>query len=240
MKCNRAVCHNEGVLLHKQNGHLYCVRCARRINEANGGVLFDWPTDGHPLRQHPTHNPQENTMTETANLSDTYSLYMKLGGHEVNYTDLSRSEAANMRDNRLTHFKDCVKDDDLVILENKRTGVKAYWRPTKTGLVRCHSYAWAITKDVMPQEGAKEGTVENAVGLTGPRYGLPLTYDEIVKHPKGKKFRMLTDDDEILYEGVFVDENDKYDGFEPKDDFGEPNAGCTTIEYLEDGVWKTL
>lgn len=62
IKCNRTVCQNEGVLRHTQNNALYCVRCARRINEANPG-LVDWPSkeelvDGHQLgRRRPP--PQE-------------------------------------------------------------------------------------------------------------------------------------------------------------------------------------
>lgn len=43
-KCNRTVCQNEGVLRHTQNNALYCVRCARRINEANPG-LVEWPSE---------------------------------------------------------------------------------------------------------------------------------------------------------------------------------------------------
>lgn len=28
--------------------------------------------------------------------------------------------------------------------------------------------------------------------------------------------------------------------FEPLDDFGTPNAGCTYIQYLQGGKWSTL
>lgn len=39
MKCNRTVCNNPGTCRHSQNGHLYCLRCARKINEYNPGLV---------------------------------------------------------------------------------------------------------------------------------------------------------------------------------------------------------
>lgn len=106
-------------------------------------------------------------------------------------------------------------------------------------------YAWVITKDYHPDPKAKPGTNANAVGVIGPKYGLKLTAEQIQAHPKAQKFRMLLDSDprhpDIAYEGYFVDDGDPHaTGFEPKDDFGEPNVGATDIQYLEGGVWKTL
>ena len=41
------------------------------------------------------------------------------------------------------------------------------------------------------------------------------------------KFSMYDDDDICYYEGIIYGD---YDGFEPLDDFGMPNAGCTYIK----------
>jgi hypothetical protein len=95
--------------------------------------------------------------------------------------------------------------------------------------------AWAITQDYQAEIGARPGTNANAVGLVGPRTA-KLTFDEIVKHPDGKRFQMRDDDGELYYEGVLVGG----DGFEPLDDFGEPNAGCTSICVLENGHWEQV
>lgn len=47
MKCNVTACDREAhpLLVHKDNGKAYCVRCARNINEyAAPVVLIPWPT----------------------------------------------------------------------------------------------------------------------------------------------------------------------------------------------------
>ena len=98
--------------------------------------------------------------------------------------------------------------------------------------------AFAITIDHNPDETANPGTNANAKGVVGPR-STTKTFDEIVNHPDGQKFRMLDDDREVYYEGVFVGE----DEFQPLDCFGSPNAGCTTIQYWQAGTgggWKDL
>ena len=41
------------------------------------------------------------------------------------------------------------------------------------------------------------------------------------------RFSMYDDDDNCYYEGMIYGD---YDGFEPLDDFGMPNAGCTYIK----------
>ena len=47
-----------------------------------------------------------------------------------------------------------------------------------------------------------------------------------------ERFRLLDDDGEIYYEGFLIG-----DEFAPLDDFGEPNAGCTSIQVQENGAW---
>src|ERR1700733_11797237 len=55
--------------------------------------------------------------------------------------------------------------------------------------------AWIIDKDHFAEPGVKPGTNDNAVGIIGPSSyegdGSDLT----------KKFRMLTDDGDVVYEG---------------------------------------
>ena len=86
-------------------------------------------------------------------------------------------------------------------------------------------YAWTINS-VTDDEDAR------SVGVVGPRTAT-LTSDEIRK--KGRKFRLLTDDREVMATGSLVGG----DGFEPLDDYGTPYWGCTMIEFWENG-WKQL
>lgn len=66
-------------------------------------------------------------------------------------------------------------------------------------------------------------------GVTGPR---GCGKDEARPHA----FRMYDDDGELYYEGVSSEED-----FDPLDDFGLPNAGCTDIHYKnKDGVWEPM
>lgn len=88
------------------------------------------------------------------------------------------------------------------------------------------TYCWTITVDHIRDPKARPGTNANAVGLVGPR-GAKLSHEEIVKHPDAQRFEMYDDDTELYYEGYLVGG----DGFEPLDDFGEPNAGATEIWY---------
>lgn len=85
------------------------------------------------------------------------------------------------------------------------------------------SYAWTITRDHV-------GT--DAAGTTGPRNA-----DESLLTVNAERFRMKDDDGVLYYEGVIG--GDHY-GFEPLEDFGMPNAGCTTIEYRVNGAWRVL
>lgn len=95
-------------------------------------------------------------------------------------------------------------------------------------------YGWVITKDYI-EDGHANGTM-------GPKW-VTLSEEHIRKH--GKKFRMYDDDGELYYEGYNIENEDpgpfeSDPGFEPLDDFGMPNAGCTYIEYLENGKWEAL
>ena len=102
-------------------------------------------------------------------------------------------------------------------------------------------YGWIITKDLLWDKDPilnKEYDIRNDKGTIGPS-GTILDKGTIVT--MGKKFRMKDDDGEIYYEGmIFETDKTETTGFEPLDDFGEPNAGCTSIEYLENGKWVSL
>jgi len=50
------------------------------------------------------------------------------------------------------------------------------------------------------------------------------------------KFRLLDDDGEVYYVGYSGNSS----SFSPLDDFGMPNAGCTDIQYFENGRWESL
>ena len=79
-------------------------------------------------------------------------------------------------------------------------------------------YRWIIDKDIVT-EGEYEGT-------QGP-HNLDL---DVTDNPAKVE---LYDDDGILYaKGTIYGD---YDGFEPLDDFGEGNWGCTGIKY--GGKW---
>lgn len=88
---------------------------------------------------------------------------------------------------------------------------------------------WIIDEDLIASPSARPGTNCNAVGLVGPGSykgdGSELT----------ARFQMLDDDGEVYYRGRCH----KY-SFGPMDDFGTPNAGCTTIQYMVNGKWETL
>lgn len=94
--------------------------------------------------------------------------------------------------------------------------------------------AWVITKDLIAEPGAKPGTNRNAVGMTGPRSN-KLTAEMIGHNPSRKPFRLLDDDGTLYYEGFLIG-----DETAPLDDFGEPNAGCTRIQLLENGIWTDI
>lgn len=49
------------------------------------------------------------------------------------------------------------------------------------------------------------------------------------------KFRMFDDDGNLYYEGVASGKD-----LEPLYDYGMPNAGCTYIQFFEDGKWVTV
>lgn len=75
------------------------------------------------------------------------------------------------------------------------------------------------------------------VSIIGPR-GCELTEKELLK---GHPFKMYDDDDQLYYTGFLVGDKESEEGFDPLNDYGTPNAGCTKIFYKnEAGEWKEL
>lgn len=85
------------------------------------------------------------------------------------------------------------------------------------------TYNWTITRDYI-DSGAEDG-------LTGPRNKSRHTANETA-------FKMYDGDGELYYAGKIWGD---FEGFEPLDDFGMPNAGCTEIKLRDpDGIFRTL
>lgn len=84
-------------------------------------------------------------------------------------------------------------------------------------------YRWIIDIDYY------DGTSK---GVEGPR-----NLDESI--PFEEKFKMYDDDGNLIYTGRIGGD---YSGFEPIDDYGMPNFGCTEIHYKnkKTGEWRVL
>lgn len=97
------------------------------------------------------------------------------------------------------------------------------------------NYHWTITKDhIRDPEHDRDDA-----GTHGPS-GATLTADQIAANPKALEFRMCDDDGELYYTGKYLGPDDET-LFAPLDDFGTPNAGCTSIHYKNaQGAWEQL
>lgn len=88
---------------------------------------------------------------------------------------------------------------------------------------------WKITVDNVNRDSEDF----NRTGFVSPDYveGTLLPF----------RFRMLDDDRNVCYYGN-SDDCDSEAAFEPLDDLGEPDAGCTVIEYYNsmNGSWEAL
>jgi len=113
-------------------------------------------------------------------------------------------------------------------------------------------YAWKIYTDHL---AAKEGKDSTAVGcysvggfLNHPTPPAPMA--ELLARidaGEGHPFRLVDDDEIVYYEGRILvgGDNDLNElgggGFEPLDEFGMPDSGCTFIEYKNaEGEWEYL
>ena len=91
-----------------------------------------------------------------------------------------------------------------------------------------NAYHWMIDRaygacsdEKLPVHGPRDCNVNEAFG------------------PTAERFIMMDDDGNIYYGGLI--QGTDYQGFEPLDDFGTPNAGATEIHYINaDGGWEQL
>ena len=90
-------------------------------------------------------------------------------------------------------------------------------------------YCWIITGDSIDGGRSK--------GVFGP-YNYNSNLRQRLNEGEGRKFRMYDDDGELYFTGLYV--GDDYDLFAPLDDYGQPAAGCTSIQYKLDGKWETI
>jgi hypothetical protein len=91
-------------------------------------------------------------------------------------------------------------------------------------------HVWIITKDCLAEPGER-----NETGTSGPHdMGL-----DVESRFDVEPFRLYDDDGVLYYEGLIAGD---YEGFEPLQDFGMPNAGATSIHYrnLATGEWEPL
>ncbi len=77
------------------------------------------------------------------------------------------------------------------------------------------------------------------VGVAGPSTATDAQLAQL-RGDTGHRFRMLDGDGVVYYEGLFLGDSDAEAAFGPLDDFGTPNAGCTSIEYWRDTKWEVL
>jgi len=85
------------------------------------------------------------------------------------------------------------------------------------------NYTWIITEDHISDSKA-------GVNVMGPRDMHLGTPDQVKGHPGAQPFKLYDDDGVLYYEGLYVGPDDD-SLFGPLDDFGLPNAGCTSVHY---------
>lgn len=90
---------------------------------------------------------------------------------------------------------------------------------------------WIIERDLTAVKGSPKGTTENAVGVTSANWVLQRDLTRAIY-----QFRLKDDDGNVYYYGLSTVAG----SFAPLDDFGAPNAGCTSIEYFTKGEWQEL
>lgn len=99
--------------------------------------------------------------------------------------------------------------------------ITAYNALTGDATSAAAAYRWKITKDHLA-----DADEQSDKGLEGPSNA----DDSVTSNPT--RFSMYDDDGECYYEGMLYGD---FDGFEPLDDFGTGNAGCTGIKIA--GEW---
>ena len=98
------------------------------------------------------------------------------------------------------------------------------------------SYAWII------DWGNPKIDLQDEIRQMGPSTISNEQVAILAEPDNGEKFKMYDDDGMKYYEGRIIGERDYEAGFEPLDDFGMPNAGCTDIRYKnkKTGEWESI
>ena len=102
--------------------------------------------------------------------------------------------------------------------------------------------AFIITKDVL---GNRVYDLNDSDAVVGPRNIRPET-EARLRSGQGEPFRMLDDDRELYFEGLFIDDGEAEDWeaeaeFQPLDAFGRPDSGAVIIQYKDNnGEWEDL
>lgn len=89
-------------------------------------------------------------------------------------------------------------------------------------------YGWIITRDYICNGDDND--------VMGP-HDIPEAIAAALFNGDGDKFRMYDDDGEHYYDGRIIG---NYNGLEPLEDFGMPNAGCTEVKLWKDGKWMIV
>lgn len=102
-------------------------------------------------------------------------------------------------------------------------------------------YGWIVDVDRVSVDGP-ELDQPSRVGTVGPSNISPVINARLLANdaaPDVRQWRCKDDDGEIYYEGRYI--GSVY-GFAPLTDFAQPDAGATTIEYLNPttGQWEAL
>ena len=88
--------------------------------------------------------------------------------------------------------------------------------------------AWIITK-------VHDESCADEVGTMGPRTITPEN-ETYLRSGKGIAFKLYDDDNTLIYEGRITPNAYESAPFQPLDQFGMPNYGCTSIRYREYGT----
>jgi len=89
-------------------------------------------------------------------------------------------------------------------------------------------YGWYIYESFIDNFDTEEA---QAVEVYGPR-GISDENSEKLKAGEGHEFELYDDDRNLYYKGRVIGD---FEGFEPLEDYGMPNAGCTLMKL--DGEW---
>lgn len=99
-------------------------------------------------------------------------------------------------------------------------------------------YAWVITRDLFAED---DDDTESEVGISGPGDVDPSIVADVIR--KGITFKMYDGDGNHMYTGkIWHLHGPESCDFQPLEDFGAGNAGCTEIRYYNPGTkkWEAL